>query len=415
MNLLDLIVKKRRGHRLTDGEIGTFVSGVTNGTLPDYQVAAFLMAVCFNGLERDETLSLTLHMAHSGKVLDLSSLPGVKGDKHSTGGVGDKTTLIIAPLAAACGLTVAKLSGRGLGHTGGTIDKLESIPGFQTALSTGQFMGVVQKTGVCVAAQSADLAPADRVLYELRDVTGTVDSIPLIAASVMSKKLASGADCILLDVKCGNGAFMKTRTDAQLLADTMVSIGRGAGRTCHAVVSSMDTPLGCTVGNALEVWEAAEILRGRGPADLRDCCLHLTEELLKLASERSGAAYPKAEARLADGSAYRKFIELVTTQNGDASVLDRGFAKAPFIREVISEKSGEVSRLDAEAVGLAAGALGAGRKVKGDPVDFSAGVVLFKKPGDAVTAGEPLCELHTSDESLFCEAEELLKGHIHVG
>lgn len=415
MNLLELIVKKRRGRRLADGDIGAFVQGVTSGALPDYQIAALLMAICFNGLDSDETLSLTLHMAHSGKTLDLSSLPGVKGDKHSTGGVGDKTTLVIAPLAAACGLTVAKLSGRGLGHTGGTIDKLESIPGLRTALSTEQFMDVVRKTGVCVAAQSADLAPADRVLYELRDVTGTVDSIPLIAASVMSKKLASGADCILLDVKCGDGAFMKTRADAQSLADTMISIGRGAGRSCHAVVSSMDTPLGRTVGNALEVAEAADILRGHGPKDLRDSCLQLTEELLSLASERSGAAYPKAEAKLSDGSAYRKFIEMIREQGGDASVLDRGFPKAPFRRKLIADRSGEVTRLDAEAVGLAAGLLGAGRQKKGDPVDFAAGVVLHKKPGDAVSAGECLCELHTSDESLFREAEELLKGHIYVG
>jgi pyrimidine-nucleoside phosphorylase len=414
VSILSLIQKKRRGLRLTDGEIGEFVAGVTNRSLPDYQTAALLMAICFAGLDSDETLSLTLHMAHSGKTLDLSGLPGVKGDKHSTGGVGDKTTLIVAPLAAACGLTMAKLSGRGLGHTGGTIDKLESIPGLQTALSTEQFMTVVRKTGVCVSAQSADLAPADRVLYELRDVTGTVESIPLIAASVMSKKLAAGADCILLDVKCGDGAFMKTRTDAQLLADTMVAIGRGAGRSCEAIVSPMDTPLGLAVGNSLEVAEAVEVLRGSGPQDLIECCLELTEGLLVLARERSGAAFPSAQAKLSDGSAYRKFREMVSAQNGDVSILDRGFPAAPFVREVRSGKSGELSRLDAEAVGMAAGLLGSGRQVKGDPVDHTAGIVLRKKPGDMVAAGDCLCELHTSDERLLPAAEELLRGHIFI-
>ncbi|MCL2004128.1 MAG: thymidine phosphorylase [Oscillospiraceae bacterium] len=414
MSLLGLIGKKRRGLRLTDGDIGAFIKGVTAGALPDYQIAALLMAICFAGLDSDETLSLTLHMAHSGKTLDLSSLPGVKADKHSTGGVGDKTTLIVAPLAAACGLTVAKLSGRGLGHTGGTVDKLESVPGLQTALTTSQFLAVVQKTGVCVAAQSADLAPADRVLYELRDVTGTVESIPLIAASVMSKKLAAGADCILLDVKCGDGAFMKTPADAQTLADTMVSIGRGAGRSCRAIVSPMDTPLGHAVGNALEVTEAVEVLRGRGPADLIECCLELTEGLLALARERSGAAYPSARAKLADGSALRKLSEMLSAQGGDVSVLTRGFPPAPFIREVLSDKSGELARADAEAVGVAAGLLGAGRSRKGDPVDVSAGVLLRKKPGDAVTAGEPLYELHTSAEAALPAAEALLREHILI-
>jgi pyrimidine-nucleoside phosphorylase len=414
MDILDLIGKKRRGLRLTDGEIEWFVTGVSNGAIPDYQTAAFLMAVCFVGLDRDETLSLTLHMAHSGQMLDLSALPGVTADKHSTGGVGDKTTLIIAPLAAACGLTVAKLSGRGLGHTGGTIDKLESIPGFQTALSTEQFFNVVRRTGVCVAAQSADLAPADRVLYELRDVTGTVESIPLIAASVMSKKLAAGAGCIMLDVKYGDGAFMKTKADAQILADTMVTIGQGAGRACGALVTTMDTPLGLAVGNSLEVTEAIEVLRGRGPEDLIDCCLELTRALLALAGERTGSAFPNAGEKLADGSAYDKFLEMIAAQGGDLSFTGSGFPAAPFCCELPAGRSGEIIRVDACAVGRAAGLLGAGRRRKGDPIDHAAGIVLRIKPGDKVHAGECVCELHTSDEKLLPAAEELLKDHIHI-
>ncbi|MDR0293201.1 MAG: thymidine phosphorylase [Oscillospiraceae bacterium] len=422
MSILDLIQKKRRGLRLTDGEIGGFVAGVTGGAVPDYQTAALLMAICFAGLDQDETLSLTLYMARSGRTLDLSGLPGVKGDKHSTGGVGDKTTLVVAPLAAACGLTVAKLAGRGLGHTGGTVDKLESIPGFTAALPAEEFINVLRKTGVCVASQSAELAPADRVLYELRDVTGTVESVPLIAASVMSKKLAAGADCILLDVKCGDGAFMKTRADAEVLAGSMVLIGRGAGRSCAAVVTEMDTPLGRTVGNALEVAEAAEVLGGRGPEDLRECCLLLTEKLLELAAERDPGAFPAdgaarralAERKLDDGQAYQKLLDMVSAQGGDTSVLIKGFPEAPYRLEILSDRSGEVTRVGAEAAGRAAGLLGAGRRRKGDPIDHAAGLALAKKPGDAVRAGERLCELRASDTSLFPAAERLLREQIEI-
>ena len=422
MSILDLIVKKRRGLTLSDDEIGGFIRGVTEAAVPDYQTAAFLMAVCFTGLSDEETLSLTLHMANSGKTLDLSGLPGVTVDKHSTGGVGDKTTLILAPLAAACGLTVAKLSGRGLGHTGGTIDKLEAIPGLRTSLSSDEFLSVVRKTGVCVAAQSSTLAPADRVLYELRDVTGTVDSIPLIAASVMSKKLAAGADCILLDVKCGDGAFMKTRADAQKLADTMVAIGQGAGRVCSAVVSDMDTPLGNAVGNAVEAEEALDILRGNGPEDLRECCLELMEGLLHLASQKDPAAFPANAAsrqalvlsKITDGSAYKKFLEMCEAQGGDTSVLSKGFHEAKHLKDVLAHKSGTLTRLDAEAVGRAAGLLGAGRQTKNDIIDQTAGIILRKKPGQPVAAGEPILQLRASQEKLFPAADALLREHIHI-
>jgi pyrimidine-nucleoside phosphorylase len=420
MSILNLIYKKRRGRPLTDAEIGGFVRGVTEGTVPDYQTAAFLMAVCFAGLDDAETLSLTLHMAHSGKMLDLSSLSGITADKHSTGGVGDKTTLVLAPLAAACGLTVAKLSGRGLGYTGGTIDKLEAIPGFRTALETEEFLAVVRKTGVCVSSQSASLAPADRVLYELRDVTGTVESIPLIAASVMSKKLAAGADCILLDVKCGSGAFMKNGEDAQKLADTMVAIGRGAGRSCDAVVSSMDTPLGNAVGNSIEVEEAVNVLRGNGPEDLRDCCLELMEGLLRLAALRDPRTFPPENAarlaleKLNDGSAYDKFIEMAGAQGGDVSVFEKGFRSAGACRELFADKSGVLNRLEAGAVGRAAGLLGAGRQEKGAKIDLAAGILLYKKPGQSVRAGEPVMQLRASDEALFPAAENLLRGAITI-
>jgi pyrimidine-nucleoside phosphorylase len=275
-------------------------------------------------------------------------------------------------------------------------------------------MDVVKQTGLCVAAQSADLAPADRVLYELRDVTGTVESIPLIAASVMSKKLAAGADCILLDVKCGDGAFMKTLDDAQVLADAMVAIGRGAGRSCDAIVSGMDSPLGLAVGNALEVAEAVEVLRGRGSEDLYDCCLELTDGLLKLAAERSSAVFPNPKDMLSNGSAYSKFIEMIAAQGGDASVLSRGFPPAPFVRELKADRSGLLVQMDAEAVGRGASLLGAGRRCKGDPIDHAAGIVLYKKPGTAVSAGECLCELHASEEALFPAAEEELRGHMII-
>jgi pyrimidine-nucleoside phosphorylase len=422
MSILDLIIKKRRGLALSDGEIGGFIRGVTEGAAFDYQTAAFLMAVCFSGLSDSETLSLTLHMANSGTTLDLSGLPGVKIDKHSTGGVGDKTTLILAPLAAVCGLTVAKLSGRGLGHTGGTVDKLEAIPGLKTALSAEEFLSVVRRTGVCVAAQSPTLAPADKVLYELRDVTGTVESIPLIAASVMSKKLAAGADCILLDVKCGDGAFMKTRADAQKLADTMVAIGQGAGRVCAAVVSDMDTPLGNAVGNAIEVEEALDILRGNGPADLRECCLELMTELLRLASQRAPCAFPATDAdrralalaKIADGSAYDKFTEMCAAQGGDVSVFDRGFPPPRACREVVADRSGTLTRIDAEAVGRAAGLLGAGRQKKGDVTDPAAGIILRKKPGHPVAAGNSILQLRASDENLFPAAEALLRDSMQI-
>jgi len=416
MTMYDIITRKKSGGSLSDEEIRFFVGGFTKGDIPDYQASALLMAVCIQGMDERETAVLTDAMLHSGDVADLSSIPGVKVDKHSTGGVGDKTSLIIGPIAAACGAPVAKMSGRGLGHTGGTVDKLESIPGLQTAIDPEQFCSIVRSTGIAIIGQSGDIAPADKKLYALRDVTATIDSIPLIASSIMSKKLAAGSDAILLDVKTGSGAFMKTLDDSIALAQAMVSIGVRSGRRVMALVTDMDVPLGNAIGNALEVEEAVNTLLGQGPEDLTAMCMELAGYMLLLAKAGSTIAECKelAEGAVASGRAFDKLCAMVEAQGGDASVLKNGFGKAPVVSPLKSPSSGYITHMDAEACGMASLALGAGRIRKEDSIDYTAGIVLQKKTGGYVTAGEDLAFLHTSDTEKLREAASILSAAITI-
>lgn len=400
MTALELIREKRDGQAHSDDDIRFLVKGATNGSIPDYQLAAWLMAVRLRGMTDAETTALTLAMAASGRQLDLSSIPGRKVDKHSTGGVGDKATLVVAPLVAAAGVPVAKLSGRALGHSGGTLDKLEAIAGFQVDLSIDRFIDQVRRIGIAIAGQTADMVPADRALYALRDATATVDSVPLIASSVMSKKLASGADAILLDVKCGRGAFIASLRDAEALARTLVRIGTNAGRETIAYITDMEQPLGRAVGNALEVKEAIETLAGRGPADLEALSLRLGAEMLRLA----GHSPVDLRRLLTDGSALRKFAELIAAQDGDPRVTeDPGLLPvAPVQQPIAAEAGGYLARADALEIALAGKALGAGRDKKSAPIDLAVGVVLEKKIGDLVAAGETLAVIHarTTDAAL---------------
>ena len=358
MRMYEILAKKREGEELTKEEIQFFISGVTDGSIPDYQITALLMAICIRGMTRRETSALTMAMEHSGDTVDLSSLPGIKVDKHSTGGVGDKTTLIAAPIAAALGVTVAKMSGRGLGHTGGTVDKMESIPGLRTALSREEFFDVVRKTGLSVVGQSGNLDPADKKLYALRDVTATVESIPLIASSIMSKKLAAGADKILLDVKTGSGAFMKTQQDAEMLAREMVEIGRSVGRETIALVTDMDVPLGNAIGNTLEILEVCQTLRGHGPQDLTVLCLELASNMALLAGAGDTIESCRAAARkaLESGAALQKLCDMVSAQGGDASYLQHPetFSRAPVKHELFADRDGYITHMNAEACGEAA-------------------------------------------------------------
>ncbi|NLL77503.1 MAG: pyrimidine-nucleoside phosphorylase [Clostridiales bacterium] len=402
MRMYDLIMKKRNGGKLTKEEIDYMVNGFTCGKIPDYQMSAMMMAVYFAGMDREETLYLTMAMARSGDMLDLSRIEGIKVDKHSTGGVGDKTSLALTPMVAACGIKVAKMSGRGLGHTGGTIDKLESFEGFSTGISERQFIENVNKIGIAIMGQTADLAPADKKLYGLRDVTATVDNMSLIASSIMSKKLASGADAIVLDVKTGSGAFMKTEKDAFSLAKEMVELGKNAGRKAVAIVSDMDQPLGYAVGNALEVKEAIDTLKGNGPADFVELCLTLGSYMVEL----GGMASDEKEARkmleqtIEDGTALDKLAEFIEAQGGDPkAVYDTDLLpKAEYIEEIASPGEGYVNKIVCDEIGICSLILGGGRETKESDIDLSVGLVIKKKVGDYVKKGEPLAIIHGNDK-----------------
>ena len=402
MRMVDLITKKRDGGVLTNEEIDFFIDGYVEGKIPDYQVSALLMAIVFKGMTNDEIVHLTDRMEHSGDVMDLSEIPGKKVDKHSTGGVGDKTSLALGPMVAACGAVVAKMSGRGLGHTGGTLDKLESIPGMNVFMEESRFIEILKDIGVAIAGQTGHLVPADKKLYALRDVTGTVESIPLIASSVMSKKLASGSDCILLDVKFGNGAFMKTREDAQKLAKIMCAIGNSLKRDTRAVLTSMEQPLGHAVGNSLEVKEAIDTLHGHGPKDFQDLCYQSGAIML----EQAGIAKNEEEGLkmlhkvVDDGSAFEKLRQMVIAQGGDVSYIDHPekFPLAKHIVEVKASKSGYIKHIVALEIGESAMRLGAGRETFDDVIDMAAGIVLNKKVGDKVEKGDVLCVVHTNKE-----------------
>lgn len=414
MNMLDVIAKKKNKGILSRDEIDYFVKGYTLGSIPDYQVSALLMAICLNEMDDGETRMLTEAMMHSGDVLDLSAIKGIKYDKHSTGGVGDKTTLVLAPMLAACGLKIAKMSGRGLGFTGGTIDKLESIAGFKTALDNTRFIAQVNSIGLAVASQTHNIAPADKKLYALRDVTATVDNTALIASSILSKKLACGADAIVLDVKCGSGAFMKTRSEAETLAEKMIKIGRDMGKIMCAVISDMSRPLGHAVGNALEVNEAVETLRGGGPEDLKELCLTLGAVVMYAGGEAKteDEAKRRLELTLINGAAYRKFLEFVAAQGGDPHIFDEG--KSLMINSdaypVKSRRSGYICRTDCEQVGMASLLSGAGRETKDAAVDSSAGLVIHKKPGDRVEKGETIAQVYASDKEKAAAASQRLRA-----
>lgn len=417
MRMYDIISKKRDGNALSDEEIQFFVDGYVAGTIPDYQVSALLMAIYFQGMTPQETAALTLRMARSGDVIDLSSIDGIKVDKHSTGGVGDKTTLIIAPIVASLGVRVAKMSGRGLGHTGGTIDKMESIPGLRTALDEQAFFDIVRKIGVSVVGQTGNLVPADKKLYALRDVTATVNCLPLIASSIMSKKIAAGSDRILLDVKTGSGAFMKTVEDSIALAQEMISIGKQVGKTTIALITDMNRPLGCAIGNALEIQEVCETLQGRGPEDLTEVSLALASNMLVLAEKGDlDTCRTLAQRQIENGAAFDKLKEMVAAQGGDVSVLDdyKKFPQAVVCRAVVARKSGYLYSIDTERCGIAAVELGAGREKKEDAIDFSAGIVLRKRMGEPVREGEIIADFYTSELEKLYAAEELFQQSIVI-
>jgi pyrimidine-nucleoside phosphorylase len=418
LRITELIDRKRRAERLSRAELEALVLGYTRGEVPDYQVAAWLMAVCWRGMEPTEVAELTEAMAGSGRRLDLSGIGRTVADKHSTGGVGDKTSLVVVPLVAACGVPVAKMSGRGLGFTGGTLDKLESIPGLSVELDSERFVAQVREIGLAIVGQSADLAPADGKLYALRDVTATVESIPLVASSVMSKKLAAGAQVIVLDVKVGSGAFVRTPDEARELAETMLRIGRAAGRQTAAYVSDMSQPLGHAVGNALEVVEAAETLQGRGPTDLVHLATALAGEMLYQAGSATDrrAGQAAAERALADGSGLAALAAMVRAQGGDERAVSAPelLPAAPVRRDIAAPRSGLVTRLDARMVARAALALGAGRERKGDRIDPAVGVVLAAKVGERVQRGQPLATLHAASEARLEAAERVLGEAFNV-
>lgn len=417
MRAYDLIMKKRNGGELSAEEIKWLVSGYVSGDIPDYQMSAFLMAVYFKGLNEEETLNLTLEMAHSGDMIDLSAIKGVKTDKHSTGGVGDKTTLVVAPIVAACGVPVAKMSGRGLGHTGGTIDKLESIDGFRTSIETQEFFDIVNRTGLCVIGQTGNIAPADKKMYALRDVTATVDSIPLIASSIMSKKLAAGSDAIVLDVKTGSGAFMKTLDRSIELAEAMVKIGNQAGRNTVALITDMDRPLGYAIGNAVEVIEAAETLRGRGPEDLTEIALNLAANMLFAAEKGTiDECMELAKDALYGGKALEKLKNMAEAQGGNPEFIDNYdlFKKEKFFAEVKSHDEGYITKMNTEKYGEASVVLGAGREKKDSPIDLGAGIILKVKLGDYVKKGDVIAELLTDKSESIRSAEKLITESLKI-
>ncbi len=416
MRMVDIIIKKRDNHELMDEEIEYFIQGYTNGEIPDYQASALAMAILLNGMSARETMVLTLAMAHSGEVLDLSHVVPITVDKHSTGGVGDKTSLVVAPTVSACGLPVGKMSGRGLCFSGGTLDKLESIPGFRSDLSTEEFIRQLKRIGIVLTGQSADLAPADGKLYELRDVTGTVESIPLIASSIMSKKIAAGAQAILLDVKVGLGAFMTDLEHARKLAELMVEIGKLVGRKTVAVLSDMNQPLGKAVGNSLELQEALDTLRGNGPADFREHCMVASGYMLALGGLATDEVQGQkiAEQTLETGKALLKFRELVEAQGGDARYVDEPsrLPKANLIQEVKSPRGGYLCEINAREAGETSVQLGGGRAQKGDPIDHAVGVVVQHKVGDVVKAGDHLFTIHANDEEKMNVAVKcMLEAH----
>lgn len=407
MNIIDIINKTKKSVELTDSEIRWLVENYTDGMIPDYQMSSWLMAVCINGLTERETVSLTKAMRDSGDILDLSEIGAVTADKHSTGGVGDKTSLIIGPTAAACGIAVPKMSGRGLGHTGGTIDKLESINGYRTELSFSEFMETVRKTGFSIISQSGNLCPADKKIYSLRNATGTVDSIPLICASIMSKKLALNADCILLDVKCGSGAFMKTRSDAEKLAVLMEKVGKSAGKKCRAVVTDMDSPLGNNIGNALEVREAIEILQGKYKGRLYNLCMELTADMLEMAGKGTfEECIALAENAVSSGKALEVFRETIRLHGGDCRVCDDVslLPQAKYRYEVRAVHDMKILGINSEEIGMTSLILGAGRLEKDDVIDMSAGIVMNCTAGDCVSVDDTIMTLYSSKCSDFSEA-----------
>ena len=418
MNFVDIIIKKRDGGKLDAEEINYFVAGVTDGSLPDYQISALLMAILLRGMDEEETAQLTMGMAVSGNTIDLSSVDGFKVDKHSTGGVADTTTLILAPLVASVGVPVVKMSGRGLGFSGGTIDKLESIPGFQVDVLEEQALAFAREKGIVVMSQTDDLTPADKKLYAMRDVTGTVDSIPLIAASIMSKKIAAGADGMVLDVKCGSGAFMKNLESAEKLAEIMVSMGRRVGRKVTAVISGMDQPLGMYIGNSLEVMEAIEVLKGNVEGDLLEVSLTLGANMLLLA----GRVQTEAEGKellmeqIRNGKGLEKFREMIAQQGGDVNIIENYdlLPLSPVKLEVKADRDGYITKMDTAMIGRASQETGAGRMFKGQPLDFGAGIIMKKRTGGAIATGETLAIVYSESKEKCDSAAVFLKNAITI-
>lgn len=418
MRMYEIIQKKRDGNPLSEAEIKWFLEGYVSGGIPDYQAAALCMAIYFQGMNLEETAALTFAVRDSGERLDFSEIKGLRVDKHSTGGVGDKTSLVVAPIVASLGVKVAKMSGRGLGHTGGTIDKLEAIPGFKTDLSIDEFKRIVNETGIAIVGQNATLAPADKLLYALRDVTATVDSLPLIVSSIMGKKLAADDDCIVLDVKTGSGSFMKTTEKSRELAQWMVEIGKRAGKRMRALITDMDRPLGFAIGNSLEVVEAIETLKGQGPEDLTELCIALSAHILNLAEKGEYAECEgMAKEAIANGSALQTLVDMVEAQGGNGEWIrhPENFPKAKFSHTVRAKESGYIVRVDTESYGAASLILGAGRNTKEDVIDAAAGIYLCAKTGDYVNAGDPIATLYSEKESNFKAAEARLLQATRIG